>query len=88
MIKKPLVYKSPEIILQLHKSLVRPQLEYCIQVWRPCLQKDITLLERIPHHMTRMTPGYKHIPYEDKLTKLGLLTLQQRQLQWDLIEVF
>jgi len=33
-------------------------------------------------------PDYKHMPYENRLTKLDLLTLQQRQLRGDLIEVF
>ena len=33
-------------------------------------------------------PGYKHMPYENRLTQLDLLTLRQRQLQGDLIEVF
>jgi len=40
------VCKSPEIILQLYKSLVRPHLEYCLQVWKAHLRKDVRLLER------------------------------------------
>ena len=34
-----------------------------------------------------MLPGYMHIPYKDWLTKLSLLTLQQRQLKGNFIEV-
>ena len=33
--------KSKENIVQLYKSLVRPHLEYCMQAWRPYLQKYI-----------------------------------------------
>ena len=32
------------IVVSLYKTLIRPQLEYCIQVCRPYLQKDINLL--------------------------------------------
>ena len=50
MIKGSFGFKSPQIILQLCKSL-----KYCImEVWRPYLQKDITLLERVQHHITRI----------------------------------
>jgi len=30
--------------------------------------------------MTRMIPGFKHMPYEDRLSKFGLSALQQRHL--------
>ena len=50
-------------------------------------RKTVRLLERVQQHMMRMIPGYKHIPYEVRLAKLGLLALQQRQLQGDLIDV-
>ena len=41
MIRRSFMCKDREIILQLYKSLVRPHLEYCVQAWRPHLQKDI-----------------------------------------------
>ena len=37
MIRRTLLCKAKELILQLYKSLVRPRLEYCIQAWRPYL---------------------------------------------------
>jgi len=57
----------------------------------PCQTTPTVLcagLARVQHHMTRMLPGYKDIPYEGRIIKLRLLTLQQRQLRGDLIEVF
>ena len=38
--------KDSKILLKLHQSLVRPKLEYCVQAWRPYLQKDIDLLNK------------------------------------------
>ena len=39
MISRTLTLRTKDVILRLYKSLVRPHLEYCIQAWRPHLQK-------------------------------------------------
>jgi len=44
MIKRNFVDRSKETILLLYKSLVRPHLEYCCQVWSHHYSKDIKLL--------------------------------------------
>jgi len=41
-----MVYKSPQVILQLYKYLVQPHLEYCAVVWRPHLQKDSKIIRK------------------------------------------
>ena len=43
MIKRNFAYKSRTVILKLYKSLVRPHLDYCMQVWNPHLIKDKTI---------------------------------------------
>ena len=35
MISRSIQYKSKSILLCLYKTLVRPQLEYCTQIWSP-----------------------------------------------------
>src|SRR6218665_3149406 len=37
IIRRTVVTRDKDTILRLYKSLVRPQLEYCIQVWSPHL---------------------------------------------------
>jgi len=44
VIKRTIVYKTTDILLQLYKSLVRPHLEYCISAWSPHYNKDKQLL--------------------------------------------
>ena len=41
-----MVYKSPQVILQLYKYLVQPHMEYCSAVWRPHLQKDSKIIRK------------------------------------------
>ena len=35
MIRRTISYKTPEILLPLYKSLVRPLVEYCVPAWSP-----------------------------------------------------
>ena len=80
--------KSMDNILRLYKSLVRPHLEYCCQVWRPYLQKDIDNIEKVQRRVTRMIPDLSNLCYEERLERTNLLSLEMRRLRADLIEVF
>ena len=52
MLNRTFENKSKSNILRLYKSLVRPHLEYCSQVWRPYHQKDIDNIEKIQRRAT------------------------------------
>lgn len=87
MISRSFVSRSKEILIPLYKTLVRPHLEYCIQAWRPHLQKDIIQLEKVQRRVTKMVEGMKFLSYENRLSCLNLTTLETRRLRGDLIEV-
>ena len=69
-------------------TLVCPHVEYCVSAWSPYYEKDKALLERIQHRFTRMIPGFKQLPYESRLLRLQLWTLEERRHRADLLEVF
>ncbi|VDP94183.1 unnamed protein product [Echinostoma caproni] len=45
-LKAALSSRNAEVFLPLHKAMVRPQLEYCVQALAPYLKKNIICLER------------------------------------------
>lgn len=88
MIKRNIVSRDKNIILKLYKTLVRPKLEYCVQAWRPFLQKDIEQLEKVQRRATRMIKECKGLGYEERLKITGLTSLENRRDRGDMLEVY
>ena len=56
-ISRGIEYKSRGVMMELYRTLVRPQLEYCVQFWSPHYRKDVLALEKVQRRFTRMLPG-------------------------------
>jgi len=81
MIKRNFVDRSKDIILSLYKSLIKPHLEYCCQVWCPHYKKDIKLIEGVQRRVTKLVHGLENLNYDDRIKELGLTRLDKRRLE-------
>ena len=81
-------YRDRHNWIRLYKVYIRPHLEYAVQAWSPWLQKDINVLEDVQKRVVKMTSGLPSGTYEQKLSFLGLLSLEERRNRGDMIQVW
>ena len=91
-VSRSIVSRSPEVMSKIYKSLIRPHLEYCVQLWSPLPSHGnwglILEIEDVQRSFTRMIDGIGLLSYENRLKALNLTTLLERRARGDLIETF
>ena len=79
-------------LFSIYKTLIRPNLEYCIQLWNPVHEHGnwsiILRIEGVQRQFTRMINDIGLLPYSERLEILGLTTLAEIRARRDLIEVY
>jgi len=63
-------------------------LEYCVQFCSSYLRKDILALERVQRRFSRLIPELSGLDYEERLSRLGLYSLEFRRMRWYRIETY
>ena len=88
IIRRTFKYQSPEVFINLYKSMVRPHLEYCSTVWSPSSVAEVKKLESVQRRATKMVKSVSKNSYPARLRALGMPTLEFRRLRSDMIQVF
>ena len=63
MIRRNITYKEKGFSVPLYNAIVRPHLEYCIQVWRPYLRKDINII-LVQRRATKFIPALRDLSHD------------------------
>ena len=79
-------YRDRHVFIRLFKQYVRPHLEFSTQARSPWTEADKSVLEKVQQRAVRMVSGLKS-EYSERLTKLGLTTLEERRHQADMAMV-
>lgn len=80
-------YRDRHVFVQLYTQYVRPHLEFSTQAWAPWSVEDSKNLEKVQQRAVKMVAGLRATEYEERLKELGLLTLEERRHQADMLMV-
>jgi hypothetical protein len=88
MLKRTFVSRDTDLWKKLYTSMIRPHLEYAVQVWNPRLLGDIESLEKVQRRATKIPTKLSRLSYDQRLAELGLTSLKDRRVRGDLIQMF
>ena len=91
-ISRNLISREKSLMLRVYKTLIRPHLEYCVQLWNPAVEHGnwflILRMKSVQRRFKRMIEEVGLLPYSERLQILQLTTLAERRSRGDLIEVY
>ena len=81
-------YRDKYVFMRLYKTYVRPHLEFAGQAWAPWTAADKDILENVQRRAVRMVSGLKAADYEGRLKELGMISLEERRHQADMLYIY
>ena len=91
-VARNIITRDQKVMVNIYKSLIRPHLEYCVQIWSPAARHGnwatIMEIEAVQRRFTHMIDGMGLLPYNERLSKLSITTLLERRMRGDLIETY
>ena len=93
VIKRTYKTDDANTMATLYKAMVRHYLEYGNAIWGPCYMGpcymgDLKLVEGVQRRATKLISELYNMPYEDRLRKLNLTSMEYRRMRGDMIQCF
>ena len=88
IIRRSFNFTDKTMYLNLYKSLVRPIIEYGNVIWGPSYILDQQSIESVQRRFTKFLFDFNDVSYPDRLSTLGLPSLQYRRLRGDMIHIY
>ena len=81
-------FRDRHTFVKLYKTYVRPHLEFAVPAWAPTTREDIECLEKVQKRAIGMVSGLEGRDYESRLLELGMVTLEERRHQIDMVQTY
>lgn len=81
-------YMDEEMLKKILVTQIRPRLEYAAVLWSPSTEKNIEKIEKIQRATTKLAPILYELTYEERSSRLGLVTLEQGRERGDLMAIY
>ena len=88
LLKRSFACTDCPVLILAFKTYILPILEYCSPVWSPSSLADILKLESVQRSFTKSLPSFSNLSYHQRLIKAGLISLERRRLNADLIFLY
>jgi Reverse transcriptase (RNA-dependent DNA polymerase) len=82
-IQKAFRSRDPDMLWSAFQTYIKPKIMYAAPVWNPLLKVDIVALERVQRRFTKKFAGLNNLSYDQRLSALNALTLEQERLLAD-----
>ena len=82
------ICRSPEFMVQVFITHIRPIIDFASVVWNTGYVGDLQMLESIQRRWTKKIAGFADHPYSVRLSTLNLFSIKGRLLRADLILVW
>ena len=88
MLKRTFVSRDTDLWKILYTSMIRPHLEYAVQVRNLRLIGDIEKIEKVQRKATKTLKKLSKLIHDQRLAELGLTSLKDKRMRGDLIQMF
>ena len=85
---RPFHFRNRHIFVKLYRTYVRPHLEFLVPAWAPSTRENIECLEKVQRRAVGMVSGLVGRDYESRLLELGMVTIEERRHQIDMVQIY